>query len=160
MSREGLQVPSIALCNRAYFSRRKLKALNISSALTNYLYGITGTITAVSQEFLKTKQSKRYLTETHAELMAILKENNFTFRELVDALSYDCLDLLLMCSVAKRRMRREECCKNMHSIPTFSAKCYIYFTNGNNRQMVEGEYLGVSLYLRVDPDDYPGAGKE
>ncbi|XP_068212097.1 LOW QUALITY PROTEIN: sodium channel protein Nach-like [Palaemon carinicauda] len=155
LSHEGLQLPSIALCNRAYFSRRKLKALNVSSSLTNYLYGITGTINAVNNEFLKTGRSSKYMSETHEELMALLAEKNLTFRELVDAVSYDCEDMLLMCTVANIRMSAEKCCSSMPSIATFAAKCYIFYTNGTNMQALEGEYLGVSLYLKVNSDDYP-----
>nr|XP_045583314.1 uncharacterized protein LOC123746092 [Procambarus clarkii] len=52
-------------------------------------------------------------------------------------------------------MDTTECCRDFVTTPTMSGKCYTYFAAANHTQAMEGEYLGVSLYINVTQDDHP-----
>ncbi|XP_068211800.1 sodium channel protein Nach-like [Palaemon carinicauda] len=194
MADNGLQIPSVALCNRGLYSKRKMQALNISDSMVSYLLLRLGDPTLIREEFLATEEGEEYLSETNvyfdelldrlnftarelvdaisydqgtrrcyllrpnSKLRRNFDENlNFTARELVDAISYDCEEILLMCTVSRQTLTGKECCAAMIDIPTFSGKCYVYYSNHTreNVQSVEGEFLGVSLYVRSEVDDLP-----
>ncbi|XP_064089874.1 uncharacterized protein LOC135203842 [Macrobrachium nipponense] len=157
MAEKGLQIPSVSLCNRAFYSRRKMRALNISDSMVSYLLLKFGDASLIKEERLADEEGKKSIDEADAHFDDLLDRLNFTVRELVDAISYDCEEMILMCTVARRTMSGKECCSSMISMPTFSGKCYVYFSDHTkqNVQDVEGEFLGVSLYLRSEVDDHP-----
>ena len=64
--------------------------------------------------------------------------------------------MIVWCTVGFVEMTKEECCFNMEQIPTSMGKCYMYFANETNRQNINGEFLGVTLYLNISMRDEPG----
>ncbi|XP_066970110.1 sodium channel protein Nach-like [Macrobrachium rosenbergii] len=157
MADKGLQIPSVSLCNRAFYSRRKMRALNISDSMASYLVLKLGDASLIRDDLLGNEEGEKLMDEADAFIGNLLDRLNLTVGELVDAISYDCEEMILMCTVARRTMSGKECCSAMISMATFSGKCYVYFSDHTkqNVQSVEGEFLGVSLYLRSEVDDHP-----
>ncbi|XP_069961154.1 sodium channel protein Nach-like isoform X1 [Cherax quadricarinatus] len=155
-----LQLPSVVLCNRHLFSRWKLQALNITPEVTNYLIAITGSAFLLRQDFLFTAAGRQFLTDSHSQLLSIMSTHNLTHSQLIDAISYRCEELVLRCGVGTIKMDTEECCMGFVVTPTMAGKCYTYFAAANHTQAMEGEYLGVSLYINVTQDDHPEINPE
>ncbi|KAG0729312.1 hypothetical protein GWK47_030615 [Chionoecetes opilio] len=152
---DGLQLPSVVICNRAFFSRRKLEAFNISSHLTQYLIALSGSSFLTREDFLKKREAQVFMEESHAELLRVMQTNGLTFVQLIESLSYRCEEVLLLCVVGAQRFNTTQCCAMFVPIPTLSGLCYTYFSSAANTQTAEGEYMGVTFYTNITEGDWP-----
>ncbi|KAG7162770.1 Sodium channel protein Nach-like [Homarus americanus] len=150
-----LQLPSGVLCNRQFFSRRKLQAFNISSGLANYLIVTTGSPFILKEGFLVSAEGQTFLQESHEQLLHLLRTHNLTYTQLIDAISYSCEEVVLRCGLGTTRTNSTECCKAFIPMPTMAGKCYTYYADAHHTQAMEGEYLGFSLFVNITQDDYP-----
>ncbi|KAK8384611.1 hypothetical protein O3P69_014287 [Scylla paramamosain] len=151
----GLQLPSVVICNRAFFSRRKLEAFNISSHLTQYLIAVSGSSFIIREDFLKTQKADTFMQESHAELLRVMTNHGLDFVQLIETISYRCDEVLLMCVVGTQRHNATECCKKFVPTPTLSGLCHTYFSSATDTQNAEGEYMGVSFYVNITEGDWP-----
>ncbi|XP_042211544.1 uncharacterized protein LOC121858950 [Homarus americanus] len=84
----GLQLPTVVICNRAYFSRAKLEAYEINRNTTSYLMLVAGTPSLARLGLLDTPEGRQMLADAHQDLQRILRHNNMTMSELITAVSY------------------------------------------------------------------------
>ncbi|KAK4307696.1 hypothetical protein Pmani_020563 [Petrolisthes manimaculis] len=171
---EGLQLPSTILCNHAFFSRRKVKAvptvtnishppypthtaMNISTGLTNYLMGIVNSCYNMRPEVFTTEEGQDYLSRSHSQLLSLMgRQGLSSFSQLVDALSYTCEELILSCWLMGHNISGRECCQYYFvSVPSVNGKCYTFYTSPAEVQVVEGYLMGFSLIVQLRPDDFP-----
>ncbi|XP_071531274.1 uncharacterized protein [Panulirus ornatus] len=152
---EGLRLPSVTICNRDFFSRRKLKALNVSRSLTTYLMAITGSALVLGEDLPSTPEGQDFLKEAQDQLLHLMHTANLSHHQLIDAISYRCEDLILQCSVGHHRMNKTECCRKFTPMPSLTGKCYTHLSTDDNTQTTEGEYMGISLLANVTEEDYP-----
>ncbi|XP_045124134.1 uncharacterized protein LOC123512043 [Portunus trituberculatus] len=150
----GLQLPSVVLCNRAFFSRRKLEAMGISSSLTHYLVASVGS-TFVLRETQSGSDRAMFWEEGHAELQRIMADRNMTFADLIQAVSYTCQEIILQCIIGARRLNTAECCSGFTSARTMTGVCHVYLASAADAQPAEGEHMGLSFYINITRDDWP-----
>ncbi|XP_050714151.1 uncharacterized protein LOC126997142 [Eriocheir sinensis] len=152
---DGLQLPSVVLCNRAFFSRRKLEAFNISSTLTQYLIAVSGSSFIIREDFLVKPDAELFMNESHKELLRVMERHRLTFVQLIEKISYSCVEVLLLCVVGTKRLGPTKCCKKFVPTPTLSGLCYTYFSSAADTQTAEGEYMGITFYANITEGDWP-----
>ncbi|ROT82517.1 Sodium channel protein Nach [Penaeus vannamei] len=156
LSRDGLELPSVLICNRSFFSKKKLEAMNISRDLSNYLVALTGTPYLLRESFLGSDLGKEFLFASDAEVQTLLRKHSMTrYSQLIDAISYDCEELVLKCSVGPYVLSKTECCAGFSIQPSMAGRCFQYFNDGTYRQTIDGEYMGITVYFSVPDNDTP-----
>ena len=63
-------------------------AFNISSQLTQYLIGVSGSSYIIREDFLIQQEAEVFMDESHTELLSVMDSHNLTFAQLIEALSY------------------------------------------------------------------------
>nr|XP_045583313.1 uncharacterized protein LOC123746091 [Procambarus clarkii] len=81
--------------------------------------------------------------------------HNFTHSQLIDAISYRCEEMVLQCGVGTHKLDTAECCNLIVATPTMTGKCYTFFGAANHTQTMEGDHLGVTIYINFTQDDQP-----
>lgn len=72
-------------------------AMNISSALSNYLVALTGTPYLLQESFLTSDLGRKFLATSESEVQALLRKHNMThYSQLIDAISYEYVLLILL----------------------------------------------------------------
>ncbi|KAL7641265.1 UNVERIFIED_CONTAM: hypothetical protein RMT77_008403 [Armadillidium vulgare] len=84
----GLLLPSVVICNRAFFSKRKLQDLNISPRVSSYMYLILGSPFYARPELFEKKKNLQVLLDAESELQWTLNHLNRTLIQLVQDISY------------------------------------------------------------------------
>ena len=62
----------------------------------------------------------------------------------------------MWCRIGYLEFSSYQCCSAFVPIPTSSGKCYMYFSRDENLQNINGEYLGVSMYINASSIEQPG----
>ncbi|XP_037798152.1 uncharacterized protein LOC119593296 [Penaeus monodon] len=151
---DSLQIPSAVLCNRRLFSRKKLERVGVGISVSSLMAAMAST-PYVAWGSVYSAAEKRHVLETEAKLLDLMKEKNVTFPELVEMVSYSCQDVIIQCTISLTTLSRKECCQRFTKMPTMSGLCLAFFTTPNDMQILEGEVMGLSFYVRVPQDDDP-----
>ncbi|XP_071530526.1 sodium channel protein Nach-like [Panulirus ornatus] len=144
----GLQLPSLVVCNRGIFSKAKLRDLQVPVNISNYLMVMTGSPFLLRRDVLSTEEGLRFLDEAYTYIQNFLQDRNFTFPELIEALSLSCEDILVQCSYGSQAYNSSDCCMFLEPMTTMLGRCYTIYLNSSFRQVKMDEYSGVSLILR------------
>ncbi|KAG7177896.1 Acid-sensing ion channel 4-A-like 1, partial [Homarus americanus] len=151
----GLQLPTVVICNRAYFSRAKLEAYEINRNTTSYLMLVAGTPSLARLGLLDTPEGRQMLADAHQDLQRILRHNNMTMSELITAVSYTCEDLVHKCGQGAMEEDQEKCCRKFTPVSTNSGLCFSRVAGASDRQAIVGEYMGLVFYMKLRKDDIP-----
>ncbi|XP_050713838.1 uncharacterized protein LOC126996936 isoform X2 [Eriocheir sinensis] len=149
----ALQLPSVVICNRAYFSRRKLTDMGVSSGLTHYLIVSIGS-TLISKDNYG-PNPEEFELKSRAELLEYLQNRSMSFPELIESISYECEEMVLQCNIGNRRYNASECCKTFVPVRTLTGLCFMHLSSDIDAQPSDGEHMGLTFYFNITRDDWP-----
>ncbi|XP_068212017.1 acid-sensing ion channel 5-like isoform X2 [Palaemon carinicauda] len=149
---QKMPLPSLTICNKDFFSKKKLDALDIDPETYNVMMLMAGSPFTMTDDLLTDDRALRIIQRATVKMDKVMSDYNFTFGELVANVSYRCEELIEACYFLMKYLTGEECCRFMVPIPTMTGLCYTYHTQKGDEQAFVGDYMGVTLYVRV-PDD-------
>ncbi|XP_042868173.1 uncharacterized protein LOC122250683 [Penaeus japonicus] len=150
----GLPLPDVMICNRGFFSKAKLQAMNIDAELSSYLMMLlAGPGISVKNLFTST-EGEQTLDDLQRSLEKTLEERNMTLPELIAAVSYTCEEVISRCEVISSRSGSTECCQRMITVPTYLGYCLLWPSYYEERQ-VYGDQKVQEFYLKVPTNDTP-----
>ncbi|ROT82515.1 Na+ channel domain containing protein [Penaeus vannamei] len=171
----GLQIPSLIICNRNFFSMKKLQSgagperetqglnpcqashspsdFGLDSNASSYLMLMAGNPILAKTNL--SEEDQAVLRQADLAVRNVLWQRNLTLSQLINALSYTCEELIASCMHNFNYLKGSECCKYYVHTETQLGLCHMYVSRPESRQVLNGEYMGVSLYLSVPEDDVP-----
>ncbi|XP_042881788.1 uncharacterized protein LOC122259236 [Penaeus japonicus] len=149
----GLQMPSLIICNRNFFSRKKLQDYGLDSNASSYLMLMAGNPIITKRNM--SEEDQAVVQRAHSTIHDLLVRHGMTLPELIKALSYTCEELITSCMYNYYYLRNQDCCQHYEPIETRMGLCYMYISHPNFRQTLNGDYMGLSLYMRIPEDDAP-----
>ncbi|XP_076041305.1 sodium channel protein Nach-like isoform X2 [Oratosquilla oratoria] len=152
----GIQLPSIAICNRDFFSLEKIKKYNVSPELASYLILLMGDTMVTPSSVFRSEQGLALLEQLQEELTNTLEVNNMTLVQLVSAISLGCEDVMVACRLGIRDFANSTvCCPYFRSVPTLMGKCFYAAIDDSILQVSGGEQMGLTIILKKSPSDMP-----
>ncbi|XP_064088110.1 uncharacterized protein LOC135202558 [Macrobrachium nipponense] len=146
-------LPSLAICNKDFFSKKKLDDLKIDPETYNVMMLMTGSPFTMTDDLLSKKDKVRdIIQKASVKIDDVMRTYNFTFHELIANVSYSCEELVDACYFLMKYLTGEECCKLMVPIPTMTGLCHTYHTQKGHEQTFLGDFMGMTLYIRVPED--------
>ncbi|XP_066970111.1 acid-sensing ion channel 5-like [Macrobrachium rosenbergii] len=149
---QKMPLPSLAICNKDFFSKKKLDDLKIDPETYNVMMLMTGSPFTMMDDLLSKDRVRDIIQRASVKIDGVMRAYNFTFPELVANVSYRCEELVEACYFLMKYLTGEECCKLMVPIPTMTGLCYTYHTQKGHEQTFVGDFMGMTLYISV-PDD-------
>ncbi|XP_037798492.1 uncharacterized protein LOC119593610 [Penaeus monodon] len=149
----GLQIPSLIICNRNYFSKKKLQNFGLDGNASSYLMLMAGNPSLAKTNL--SEEDQAVLHQADLAVHSVLRQRNLTLSQLINALAYKCEELIVRCMHNFNYIKGQECCKYYDPTETQVGLCHMFVSRPQTRQLLNGEYMGVSLYLRVPEDDVP-----
>ncbi|ROT62542.1 hypothetical protein C7M84_019608 [Penaeus vannamei] len=150
----GLPLPNVMICNRSFFSRAKLNDMGINAEMSSYLMVLVAGPGIAAKSLFTSAEGEQTLQGLQHSLDEILQERNMTLRELIDAISYTCEDLVSRCGMLSSMTEGAECCRRFTSTPTYLGKCLLRPSYVGEKQAY-GNQEGHLIYLKVPTDDTP-----
>ncbi|XP_037779022.1 uncharacterized protein LOC119575460 isoform X2 [Penaeus monodon] len=157
--KEGLQLPSVALCNRGIFSRYKLEELNVSADLANYMMMLAASPWIGNPKLFKTTEGQVRLAILQEQFENLLEVKKMNATQIIDRVSLDCEEMIVHCTFNDEEIHGRDCCRMFTPVPTFSGKCYVLFANESFSQAFSGEMGGLIITLLQVKNDEPALVK-
>ncbi|ROT82514.1 Na+ channel domain containing protein [Penaeus vannamei] len=153
---EGLQLPSVAICNLGLLSKSRIEAMNIPVNVSNFIMGLVAGTLLYRPEVFVAEEGRAFLQESTRYVGDLMKERNLTLVQLVDALSLRCEDMIAYCEFGLNGGDTTLCCGFMTPIPTTLGQCYVSFAGERTRQIYRGAHSSFSLIFKDVTREYPG----
>ncbi|XP_076040817.1 uncharacterized protein LOC143025242 [Oratosquilla oratoria] len=154
----GLQLPSMTLCNRGFFSAKLLREHEVDEQIASYLVLLSSTRSRLSRDFLDAQERMSELQNKTADLMA---RKNLTFEGLMDKITLNCEDMMVACQWGTSGLVNSSvCCSNAIRVPTLIGTCHVFIVTEENKQLMPGEHMGFSVILKSNEQDMPAFDDE